>query len=353
MKRRQCVVINGKFYSQTVTGVQRYAREMLLELDKIAQGLPKLIVLTDRNARDVPNFKNILVVKSKRFVGNLWEQVSLPLFAARKKAVCLSLCNMAPILKPDMVVIHDVSYKVNRHLFSFKFALWYNLVFSLIIKRIKLIITVSEFSRSEISRCYNIDPEKITVTYNGWQHLSRIYGDKKALEKYSLTPRRYFFSMSSMAPNKNFQWIANAARFNPDSEFVVSGAVNDKVFGNIFNFEIPQNLKFVGYVSDEEAKELTANCRAFLFPSFYEGFGIPPLEAISCGAKAVVSDASCMREIFGEHVYYISPYKPDVDLSQLLSKPCPPADELLEKYSWEKSARILYNSIKSLCDSDG
>ena len=339
------VVINGKFFSQKVTGVQRYAREILNELDKLLTPDSDYVVLVDKYAKDIPAYKNIKVRRSGHFSGNAWEQLSLPLYALRHRAVCVNLCNMAPILKPDIVVIHDVSYKVNKSFFSRKFSLWYNFVFSMIIHRIKTIFTVSEFSKSEIIRCYRISPEKIIVTYNGWQHYERISAATDALQKYGLKPGEYYFAMSSMAPNKNFKWLAHAARVNPNVIFAVSGAVNTKVFGNIFGFEIPDNLKFLGYVSDEEAKELISKCRAFIFPSFYEGFGMPPLEALSTGAKAVVSDRSCMREIFGNCVYYISPDDPDVELDELISKPCDPPESLLCKYSWAKSAEIINSNF--------
>ena len=343
-----CIVVNGKFLSQNITGVQRYAREIMLEIDKHFDESTEIIVYADKNARNIPDYKNIKAVKSRHLTGNLWEQVSLPLYAMRKHGLCVSLCNMAPVLKPDVVVIHDVSYKVNKGFFSRKFTLWYNFVFSSIIRRIKKIVTVSEFSKSEILRCYNIDSQKLLVTYNGWQHYQRTHADENALSRYGLTASEYYFSMSSMAPNKNFKWIASAAKNNPNVTFAVSGAVNSKVFGDIFDFDVPENLKFLGYVSDEEAKELTANCRAFLFPSFYEGFGIPPLEALSTGARAIVSDRSCMREIFGDCVYYISPDDPSVDLDKLISAACELPDELLKKYSWEKSASILYSALKDL-----
>lgn len=353
MKHRKysVIVINGKFMSQKLTGVQRYAREILLELDKLADSSVNIILLTDRNARDIPDYKNICVVSAGRLTGNLWEQTTLPVYAFRKKALCVSLCNMAPILKPDVVVVHDINFKVHREFFSKKFAQWYNLVFSLIIKRIKTIFTVSEFSKGEIGHNYGISPEKIIVTYNGWQHYKRIIADAKALDKFGLAPRDYYFSMSSMSPNKNFKWIAQAARDNPCVLFAVSGAVNSKVFGESSGFDVPTNMKFLGYISDEEAKSLISNCRAFLFPSFYEGFGIPPLEALSTGAKAVVSDSSCMKEIYGDCVYYISPYDPHVDLNALVSQKCGSPQSVLEKYSWKNSAAILYENLLTYISS--
>lgn len=346
--RYKKIVINGKFMSQNVTGVQRYAREILLELDKTANVIPEIVLLVDKNARNIPQYRHIRVEQRGKLWGNLWEQIILPFYAKRHKALCVSLCNMAPIFAPHVVVIHDVSYKVNKQFFSKNFSMWYNFVFSLIIKRIKAIISVSEFSKSEILRCYKVDPKKIGITYNGWQHYERISEDGTALEKYGLTPNEYYFSMSSMAPNKNFKWIAKAATANPDAVFAVSGAINNKVFGDIFDFDIPDNLKFLGYVTDEEAKALMRNCKAFLFPSYYEGFGIPPLEAVSTGAKAVVSDRSCMREIFGDRVYYISPDDPDIDLDKLISGTHSDYNELLQKYSWKKSAEILYRILMNL-----
>lgn len=341
------MVINGKFLSQKVTGVQRYAREIIIELDKLADGM-NIELLTDSHAQDIPKLKNIRIVRAGHFSGNLWEQISLPLYVIKHKAICVSLCNMAPILTPHIVVIHDVSFKVNKHFFSKKFTFWYNFVFTLIIKRIKKIVTVSQFSRSEIHRVFGVEETNIAVTYNGWQHYQRIRIPEGIPEKYGLSYGEYYFAMSSMAPNKNFRWIARAAKNNPGRTFAVSGAINSRVFGDIFDFEIPRNLKFLGYVSDEEAKALCAGARAFLFPSFYEGFGIPPLEALSTGTQAVVADTSCMREIFNGCVHYISPDTPDVDLDEITDTPCAPSGTLLEKYSWEKSAEILLSVIRKL-----
>ena len=339
------IIINGKFMSQNVTGVQRYAREILSEMDAVVQPGVEIILACDRNAVNVGKYRNIRIERVGRLTGNLWEQISLPAFVIRNRAVCVSLCNMAPVLTPHIVAIHDVSFRVNKDFFSRKFSLWYGLVFSLIIRRIKQIVTVSDFSRSEICRAYGRDFPNITVTYNGWQHFRRVVSDNNAVSKYGLIPGEYFFSMSSMAPNKNFRWIASAACHNPDVTFAVSGAVNTKVFGDIFDFEIPQNLKFLGYVTDEEAKALMGDCKLFLFPTYYEGFGIPPLEALSVGARAAVSDRSCMREIFGGSVYYIDPDDPETDLNGLLASPVDPPQPVLEKYSWRKSAEILYNTI--------
>lgn len=343
----KCAVINGKFCSQTITGVQRYAREIVTVLDEIAEPDMEIILAVNKRAKNLPKLRNIKTVTVGRLSGVPWEQLSLPFFVLKRKALCINLCNMAPILTPHITAIHDVSYKVNKKFFSKKFVLWYNFIFYLIINKISEILTVSEFSKKEICRAYNKKFENIILTCNGWQHMEKIKESSAALEKYKLQKNNFYFAMSSLAPNKNFRWIAMAAKNNPEHIFAVSGAVNKRVFGDIFDFEAPKNLKFLGYMSDEEVKALMKNCKAFLFPTFYEGFGIPPLEALSQGAKAVVSDASCMREIFGGCVYYIKPDDPDVDLDRLIETPVESAEKLLRKYDWKSSAQIIYNVIKS------
>ncbi len=342
------IIINGKFLFQTVTGVQRYAREVLLELDKIVTKDDNIEIAVSSDSKNVPEYKNISVKKIGRFKGSMWEQISLPLHVIKNFGTCVNLCNVMPILTPHIVVIHDVSFKSNPTFYSRKFRIWYELVFKLCIHRIKRIVTVSEFSRNEICKYYKLDKNKIEVIPNAWQHYVRAECDENALKKYDLKKNEYYFAMSSLSPNKNFKWIAEAAKNNPGSYFAVAGGINSKVFGTEYSFDLPKNLKLLGYVSDEEAKALMQDCKAFLFPTFYEGFGIPPLEALTVGAKVVVSDASCMREIFENSVYYIDPNNADVDLEKLLSSPVESNEKILNKFSWEKSSEKLAHILKNI-----
>ena len=89
------------------------------------------------------------------------------------------------------------------------------------------------------------------------------------------------------------------------------------------------------------AKALMTYCKAFIFPSYYEGFGIPPLEALSVGAKIIVSDRASLPEIFGKAAVYISPDDPYVNLSELMKEETTGSEEILDAYSWEKQAYKL------------
>lgn len=342
------IIVNGRFLVHRVTGVERYAREILAELDKIVE-TNEIEMAIPPEVKAAPVYKNIKVVRTGKLTNRLWEHISFPLYVSKQNGIALNLCNVAPLPAPGIVCVHDVKIKATPQYFSRKFLLWYNLLFINAAKRAKAIITVSEFSKSEIVKYYHVNPDKIHVIYNAWQHYERVGYDETALEKYGVKKEGYYFSMCSLEPNKNFKWIAEVARKTPDQIFAVAGSINEKVFADGLGFECPENMKLFGYVSDEEAKTLMRDCKAFLFPTFYEGFGIPPLEAISAGAKqVVVSDTEVMHEIFGDSVVYVNPNKYELPVVW-----CEHVDmSIMNRYSWEKSSLQMSKLIQKIgCES--
>ena len=103
-----------------------------------------------------------------------------------------------------------------------------------------------------------------------------------------------------------------------------------------------------GYLSDGEVKAILSECKAFIFPSYFEGFGLPPLEALSCGAQIIISNSTCLPEIYGKSAHYINPDEPNVDLERLLEEPVANSQEILHSLTIEKSAKQLYKVIKSV-----
>lgn len=339
------IVINGRFFIHRVTGVERFAREIVKELDKISKPGEFILVLPP-DVGNIPNYQNIKVRHIGKLRNRAWEHISLPYYVSKIKGVSLNLCNVAPIVSPGIVCIHDIKAKVRPADFDKKFRYWYNFLLRNETKRAQKIITVSDFSKHEICKYYNVQSDKVIVIPDGWQHFKKIKFDDNALNKYGLKKYTYFFSMCSLEPNKNFKWIAGEAKKNPNKLFAIAGSINKKIFANGLGFECPPNMKLLGYVSDEEAKSLMKFCAAFLFPTFYEGFGIPPLEAMSAGSREiVVSDTKVMHEIFDASVTFIDPSKPDYNLQEII-KPIKNSEKILNKYSWKKSARKLYKLLK-------
>lgn len=337
-------VINGKFLSQRMTGVQRLQIEMIQALDKIVEKDDDIVLLVPPNAKKL-QLDHIKVVQYGKKTGIIWEQVSLLWYQLKNHAIGVNLGNVAPILKPGIVCVCDMNAKVNPQFYSAKYRIWNNLQFFHIFHRAKKVITISEFSKKEIQRIYHCKDSFITVIPCAWQHYNRVNCDNDIMDKAKLKRGEFFFALSSMAPNKNFNWIIENAKKNPDQIYVIAGMQKKDIYGEKGSNQLAQNVKYLGYISDEEAKALMSNCKAFIFPTFYEGFGMPPLEALSAGAKVIVSDIECMHEVFGQGAVYVNPNDSNVNLDEQLQKVTQDRRVVLARYSWDKSARMLYQIL--------
>ena len=121
------VIVNGRFLLHRTTGVERYARELLQELDNLIQP-GEIVMAIPTETKDVPEYKNIKVKKVGKLGNRLWEHISFPRYVKRQKGVSLNLCNTAPLAAPGIVAIHDMKIKAHPDYFSRKFRLWYNIL---------------------------------------------------------------------------------------------------------------------------------------------------------------------------------------------------------------------------------
>ena len=340
------IVINGKFLTQRQTGAQRYAREIATELDTIS-GFEEIMLAVPKGDWDIPSYSNIKVVVVGSLHGVAWEQISLPIYAKRKGYTILNLCNVAPLLKPDFSTIFDMKIKSHPQFYGWKFRLWYKLLFANQTRRCKKIFTDSHDAKNEILKYYpNTSSDKIQVAHASWEHFNKVGYDENALCKYSLEKGKYCFAMGSLEPNKNFKWVAEISKKNSEIVFAIAGSLNAKVFANGLGFKCPENMNLLGFVSDEEAKTLMRDAKAFLFPSFCEGFGMPPLEAISSGCpRIIVSDIPVMHEIFEDNAVYVNPNEYNYELSELLTNSKCDVESVLKRFSWKESAKIIYKII--------
>jgi glycosyltransferase involved in cell wall biosynthesis len=340
------LAINGKFLFRRHTGVERYCLEIVKSLDTFVKPGEAELIIPKGMKRDLI-LKNIEIVeygKSRSLV--FWEHVILGMYLVAHNRLGLSLGNTAPLFSRNCIVaLHDVNSKVNPQFFPMITRIWIRLKCWNACKSAKHLITVSRFSKMEITRNYNVKAECVSVIYPAWQHYQKTGTDPAIFDKLNLAANSYFLAVGSVIRNKNFLWIDMVAKNNPDKLFVIAGR-RAKRFGSE-RFTSP-NLLYAGFLTDPEIKALMANCKAFLFPSLYEGFGLPPLEALSVGANVICSNASCLPEIYADSVHYIDPNRYDYDLDEVLNSAVSAPSCTLEKYSWEKSAKAVYELVKRM-----
>ena len=343
-KVKKKVVISGKVLCSKTNGIPRYAQELIKHLDSLFEFEKfdiDLIVPVDIDVSNIPKLDNISVVKKgKKCHG--WDLLYAEPYAAKEDSLLLNFAGNGGLYKNSIRCIHDIrplSYDICHAKKTKKTAL-YKLNFYLATNNNKAIVTVSDFCRDEISRYFKKDIKSVNVFPEGWEHINDIKDIHLDIE-----PKSYYFSIGSLAPHKNFEWVLEVAKNNPESKFIISGGINNKIWNYNIDFNKVKNVEFIGYISDEEMKAYMKNAKALLFPSLYEGFGIPPLEALALGTPVIASNISVLHEIYANSIHYVDPMEYDYNLDSILSKPVDSAEAILEKESWNKCAEMWHDLI--------
>ncbi|MFB9268753.1 glycosyltransferase family 4 protein [Bradyrhizobium erythrophlei] len=351
------IFINGRFLSQKLTGVQRYAAEIVKAMDGLlASGqvsdtlsAAEWTVLAPPDASETLALKQIKVRATGRLGGHAWDQVDLARAASGGRLI--SLANSGPVLHSDhIVVIHDAQVFRRPDFFNWRYLAVHRTLDRFLARR-ATIATVSDFSRRELATALDLPAAAIPVFSNSAEHFAATVPDFTILDRLGLTAQQYFLSVGSMTKNKNISLAIQAARMleRQDVPLVIVGGDNNRVFQGNSNVAEP-GLVLAGRLTDNEIAALYARAVAFVFPSLYEGFGVPPLEAMLFGCPVIASTADAVRETCGDAAAYFDATNAEELRQRMLERLAAGklSDEernrqrdRLAAFSWRKSAESL------------
>ena len=305
----------------------------------------------------------------------IWTQLALPINLWLKKTkpdVFFSPSHYAPRFSPVPTVIYLMDLWHHRHPEQFNKKDLYQLTkweeYS--VKNAKHILTISQFSKSEILDIYKVPENKVTVAYPGYtkfqipnskhQINSKIQNIK---QKYNIKGD-YFLYLGTLQPKKNIEGLIKAFEcLIHNSKFIIQlviagkkGWQYDKIFDLVKELKLEDKIVFTGFVSEEEKPFLMAGVKAFVFPSFYEGFGIPVLESFNLGVPVMVANAGSLPEVGGKAAIYCDPdnIKSIASaLEKVLSLNAKQRNEIINlgyqqavKFSWEKCTKQVLETLE-------
>jgi glycosyltransferase involved in cell wall biosynthesis len=370
------VWINARFLIRPVTGVERVAREVItaivrdhLSSDGCWHCLGKTIrfcLVAPRTVVPLSSpWPELVLLQTGFFQGHIWEQFDLPRVTSGQ--YLLNFCNTGPVFKRlQWIFLHDAQPFALPKNFTFFLRYWYRLMFLCFARSGVGIFTNSNFSAAELERYIGIKSHRSTVAHLGADHVARFeMGISSRLEKLldQLAGRPFVLAVSSDNPNKNFATVIKALELMGENSpaCIIVGQRNVKVFAK--STLITDQIHHLGYVDDSELMALYRHATVFVYPSFYEGFGLPPLEAMWNGCPVVVSRSSALPEINGDAVLYCDPENPsslsnavtsliyNVDLRQKMSIS---GAVRAKSFVWCKTATVILDAVgaRMLVDSE-
>ena len=324
------VVVNGRFLSRRITGVERYGREILSYIGSRCR-LEKTAV--------------------NGLAGHAWEQFILPL-KIKSKSVLWSPANTGPLwVRNQALTIHDLSPLEHPEWFKKSFATWYRLFLPILAKRVDVVFTPSDYVKHRVKAQFGV--HNVILTPNGVD-LSRFHPDAK--QSTFPLPTRYALFVGSLQPRKNLQlllqaWHTIKAEFD-DLWLLVAGD-----FGPVFKateIAADERILFLGYVPDADLPGLYAHATLFALPSLDEGFGLPALEAMACGTPVIVSNAGALPEVVGDGGLIFEVSNVDNLIAAIREVLCDNKLGLLLKekglaraktYSWQQTAERIWKAL--------
>lgn len=356
------------------SGIERYAACLTLEMLKNANNSYILIFkgkvhLLFQNWIEDERIEMVVLSECNKL---LFNQIKLPFEIYKHKADCyLFMAFPVPILlfKKNMIsTIHDICCWDCPETMN-GYSKWYfRISHRIAMLKCKRIITISKYSEDRIVERLKYPSEKISLIYCGVDDRFRTYEvkiqRKDINQKYCL-PEKYLLSLSTLEPRKNLRLLIEAYRklvmeSDCDVPLILAGRKGwkmDKLLEGI-EAQVQRNILFTGFIEDDDLPIVYGNANLFIFPSMYEGFGIPPLEAMACGTPVISSDAASMPEVLGDApVYFQSGNVEDLvdKIREMLTIDVETRVRMIERgivqakeFTWKKAAQQLNGVLREL-----
>lgn len=343
--------INGRFLTQPVTGVQRYARSVIGAMDKVlGEAGTRVPILAPRGAKD-PGLAAMPLVHAGPFGGQAWEQSTLPQACTGR---LLNLCNTAPAAKTDQIVcVHDANIFLTPEAYGRSFRTFYRILQPILARRAARITTVSAFSARQIAQHLSLNVTDIAVLPNGHEHvlswdpaLAEVAARAFA-ETGGAPARPFILTIGSRSQHKNLDLLLEIApRLDELGVDIVVAGGSSSIFSS-GALETSRNVKSIGYVTDHDLAYLMERALCLAFPSWMEGFGLPIVEAMALGCPVISSDRASMPEVCGDAALMAAPDEPEAwtkAIQSLLASPDLRTDligrgrERSRLFSWAETA---------------
>ena len=331
------LTINGKWLGSRQSGMQRYAGEVARRILSLS---PEARVIAPANAV-LPEWLPESRVTRSRLSGVAFEQLELPWRA--RGTTLLNLAGAAPLVMRDqLVVMHDATPARFPATFSRRFVAWYSVMNRVLARRARHLATVSEFSRGELSEVLGVD--RFTVAPNGHEHMNRAGSRLRSTTDYVLC-------VGNLTPNKNLVPVVTALAAAGIRVVVVGAGGASNVYAQQAGLDIP-GVELAGRVSDDELAALLRGATALVFPSLYEGFGLPIVEAQALGCPVIASDRASIPEVAGDGALYFDALEPAQAVALVQSLDADTRRDLIERghanvarFTWDATAMTLLEVV--------
>jgi glycosyltransferase involved in cell wall biosynthesis len=369
--------INARYLQNPNSGIENYLLNLILSLKQVdtknnytlffgKNPVPEQVLGSGFNCdvSRMPTHNQMLKI--------LWGHLYLP---GRIKKMKLDVfhepCFIPPVFKkcPTVITVHDVSHRIVPHCFTLKNRLYIDMLLGKSLQAADSIITVSESSKNDIISNYKVSAKKIRVIYEGVNDRFRKKSNSEEIEdtkRFYNIKGNFILNISLITPRKNLVSLIRAFYLlkkskKIDYQLVIVGRkgwLYDDIFKEVIKLKLEEDVVFCGHAPSEHLVHLYNAASAFVYPSLYEGFGLPILEAMACGCPVVTSNISSMPEVCGDAALLVNPKNieeiayavnrviVDTDLRRdLINK----SSERIKFFSWQKAATETLSVYKEAC----